>query len=154
MGSEKIFYLDMLRFTKHNLQPLVSIILVKFPHSPILHYYAFRCGMTKDFLRRGPKNLFWYEIKLVYISWFLQRKSHAYSLTTVCDKSCHTFSTYIPRCNIWFNNNRNKPSKSNISSSLLTEFELADNKLLIISIRFATSSWIKANLKSTWIHRC
>ena len=40
MGSEKIFYLDMLRFTKHNLLPLV-----------------------------------------IYISWFLQRKSQAYSLT-------------------------------------------------------------------------
>ena len=37
---KKIFYLDMLRFTKHNLQPLV-----------------------------------------IYISWFLQRKSQAYSLT-------------------------------------------------------------------------
>ena len=47
-----------------------------------------------------------------------------------------------------------KPSKSNISSSLLTGLDLADNKLLIISIHFATSSWIKANLKSTWIHRC
>ena len=50
-----------------------------------------------------------------------------------------------------------KPSKSNISSSLLTELDLADNKLLIISIHLnliATSSWIKANLKSTWIHRC
>ena len=40
-----------------------------------------------------------------------------------------------------------KPSKSNISSSLLTELDLADNKLLIISIHFATSSWIKAKLE-------
>ena len=43
---KKIFYLDMLRFTKHNLQPLVSIILVKFPHSPILHY-AFSSWIEK-----------------------------------------------------------------------------------------------------------
>ena len=57
---------------------------------------------------------------VIYISWFLQRKSQAYSLTTVCDKSCHTFSTYMPRCNIWFNNNRNKPAYTSLSLQVLS----------------------------------
>ena len=58
----------------------------------------------------------------IYISWFLQRKSQAYSFDIVCDKSCHTFSTYMPRCNIWFNNNRNKPAYTSLSLQVLNNF--------------------------------
>ena len=67
---------------------------------------------------------------VIYISWFLQRKSQAYSLTTVCDKSCHTFSTYMPRCNIWLNNNRNKPAYTSLS------LQVFSNVFLLFALQF------------------
>ena len=78
----------------------------------------------------------------IYISWFLQRKSQAYSFDIVCDKSCHTFSTYMPRCNIWLNNNRNKPAYTSLSLQVLNNFFFTVCLTVLVMVVWRIWYWI------------